>query len=240
MGVLLSNSNRLVACILSLLIPGWGQIYLGRTALAVAFQVVILSAGIGLCWSRLILHPEVFLLLGIIILAIHLTSVVSCWIASEKNQVRKITDMIAIVVFPVLFASLALSFYYYRENWLGVGLYQIPTQSMQPSIQPGDIVIVDTWAYRDSVASIGDVILFVKPTTGKNLLLKRVEQVSLSDANRPETRYYLTGDNAGASNDSRYFGWVEPKWLRGRADRTLLNYADGQIDISRSGRIAPR
>ncbi len=72
--------------------------------------------------------------------------------------------------------------------------------SMLPTYRPGTIVLGLTW---------------LRPRTGSVVvaehdgleLIKRVAQVS-------EQGYYLLGDNAAQSTDSRSYGWFAPKSIK--------------------------
>jgi signal peptidase I len=231
---------RLIALGQSLVIPGWGQILLGKKIQAFTFQAILLSVGHGLCWTRQALNSDIFLMLISLVAGIHVLSAASSYRCPVGDKIRSVRLSLLMVLFPIVFLGIALTSYYNREEWLGIGLYHVPTRSMTPSIQPGDIVIVDTWAYRQTPAEIGDVVLFEKPGTDNNLLIKRVEKITGNTGGQERTRLFLTGDNANFSSDSRHFGWVDITSLRGRVRQILLNYSVRGIEFSRRGAIGQR
>jgi signal peptidase I len=124
--------------------------------------------------------------------------------------------------------------------------FRIPSQSMEPTLRPGDQALVDKLAGRSP--RFGDLIVFRAPRTGE-LLLKRVvgvagDTVGLEDGvlvvdGRPIREPYadpkaidsvyfgpvkvgrgtvfVLGDNRANSEDSRAFGAVPTDRIIGRA-----------------------
>ena len=93
---------------------------------------------------------------------------------------------------------------------------------MTPTLIPGDIIIVDTWAYQDTTAAIGDIVIFTKPYMPRTFLIKRIKQVS-TDKMAIQPSYFIVGDNKKYSSDSRHFGWVVHTSIRGKAVNILLS-----------------
>lgn len=235
-----SKFHRLLAAFLSVLVPGWGQVYLGWYIMAFTLQAILFFVVLGSSWSRLALNPDVLFTVGILVAGIHVVAAAGCW-AIKTGQARKSYGFFAgTILFPILFVNLAAVIYYHRQDWLGIGLYHVPTQSMAPSIQPGDLVIVDTWAYRQAPVETGDIVLFAKPGDESRLLIKRVEEISAEAEAQGRIRLFLTGDNADSSSDSRHFGWVDVNSLRGRVRQILLSYSNQGFYFSRRGVIDQR
>jgi signal peptidase I len=53
-------------------------------------------------------------------------------------------------------------------------LYRVPSTSMEPTIVPGDLLIVDSWAYTRSPPERGDIVIFDAPTARHVEYVKRV------------------------------------------------------------------
>jgi signal peptidase I len=111
--------------------------------------------------------------------------------------------------------------------------------SMEPVLSEGDVVLVDLWTYHHREPRIGEVVLLQDAALPGMALVKRVSMFP-GEAGWPvSTRdhvagrsFWLLGDNAGASLDSRAFGAVPPERLRGRV---VYRY----WPPSRAGRIQP-
>ena len=73
---------------------------------------------------------------------------------------------------------------------------------MRPTIEPGDYVLVNRWAYRVRRPRRGDLVVVRDPELSDRFLVKRVSETQAS------TQIRLEGDNAAASRDSRAFGAV--------------------------------
>lgn len=90
--------------------------------------------------------------------------------------------------------------------WLGrIGRLEVVGESMSPTLLPGDRVLV----LRTRRLRLGSVVAVVDPRSAERTVLKRVSAVGPGSV-------MLLGDNAGASTDSRTFGPVELRAVRGR------------------------
>ena len=83
---------------------------------------------------------------------------------------------------------------------------------MEPFLKQGSFVLANPFAFLFSNPKIGDIV-FARHPQGNRLLIKRVMRV------RKENRtlyFWIEGDNASRSVDSRNFGWVEQKLVVGK------------------------
>lgn len=53
-------------------------------------------------------------------------------------------------------------------------LYRVPTTSMEPTLAPGDLLLMDLWAYTERVPERGDVVIFHAPGPEPLEYVKRV------------------------------------------------------------------
>ncbi|MDP9238926.1 MAG: S26 family signal peptidase [Chloroflexota bacterium] len=101
---------------------------------------------------------------------------------------------------------------------LPLGRYVVDGPSMEPAYCAGDRVLVNRLAYVRRAPAAGDVVVLRDPERRGRHLLKRI-------ATPPEgaivgkDRYFVLGDNAGVSRDSRAFGPVRRRDVVGRAWR---------------------
>jgi nickel-type superoxide dismutase maturation protease len=81
---------------------------------------------------------------------------------------------------------------------------------MAPLLEPGDEVLVDPRAYRQTPPCYGDLVVAWHPYRSDLLLIKRVARVL-------ENGYcVLEGLNPAESTDSRAFGSLPPERILGR------------------------
>ncbi|HEX9340290.1 MAG TPA: nickel-type superoxide dismutase maturation protease [Thermoplasmata archaeon] len=92
---------------------------------------------------------------------------------------------------------------------LPLGRFRVEDDSMRPTLEPGDFVLVNRWAYRFRKPAEGDVVVLRSPE-GPNFLIKRIANVV--DA----TKVFVVGDNPQGSRDSRHFGPVDRRALLGK------------------------
>ena len=81
---------------------------------------------------------------------------------------------------------------------------------MQPTLLPGDMVLVDTRAYIVSMPQVGDIVLARHPYQKDVSIIKRVADII------PEGRLVLHSDNPHVGSDSRQFGTIHQQRLIGR------------------------
>ena len=132
------------------------------------------------------------------------------------------------------------------QPFIGFKTYRIPSASMDPTLQIGDYITVDT-RYKETV--VGDVVVFIYPKSEDIDYVFRVvavagDTVSVledvvyrngdvqasdyvnSDKSRsgktignvsiPEGEFFVLGDSRGKSNDSRYWGNVPVSHIEGK------------------------
>ena len=96
--------------------------------------------------------------------------------------------------------EMGLIFLGYRHKYICEGT------SMNPTLKDGEIVLVD----RDAEIEVGDIVVAKHPVEQTSELIKRVAQIN------EHGHYFLVGDNAEDSNDSRNFGAVTKDYIKGK------------------------
>lgn len=81
---------------------------------------------------------------------------------------------------------------------------------MEPELSPGDFVVVNRWSYRFRRPERGDVVVLRDPESPTRYLVKRIADGANGGA------YFVTGDNAAESRDSRTFGPVPRDLIVGK------------------------
>jgi nickel-type superoxide dismutase maturation protease len=87
-------------------------------------------------------------------------------------------------------------------------LMRVQGASMSPTLHDGDLVLVDTQAYRVTTPQVGELIAARPAALAGKAVVKRVTAVS-------EAGWMLRGDNPSESLDSRGFGPVTREQLLG-------------------------
>jgi len=95
--------------------------------------------------------------------------------------------------------------------------------SMEPTIQSGDIVIVDRLSYKlfNSIKK-DDIVIAVQPVNPEVSICKRVIEVGGGTVpygkgiKVPDQHYWLEGDNKKKSYDSRHHGCVPSNLILGK------------------------
>ncbi len=82
---------------------------------------------------------------------------------------------------------------------------------MESTLREGQVVLVQKkWFF--CVFKKGDVVFLKDPRNGR-ILLKRIIKIRYS---RKNISFFVQGDNAKESTDSRDFGWVDKRYLSGK------------------------
>jgi nickel-type superoxide dismutase maturation protease len=87
--------------------------------------------------------------------------------------------------------------------------FKVREQSMEPWVREGDFVVVDRMSYLFSKPRVGHIVIAKNPRKPSMLLLKRIVK-------EQEDWYWIEGDNAKKSTDSRHFGWLKRDFLVGK------------------------
>ncbi|MCU0238926.1 MAG: nickel-type superoxide dismutase maturation protease [Pyrinomonadaceae bacterium] len=99
--------------------------------------------------------------------------------------------------------------------WLLLDYYQryrIEGNSMLPTLQNGDQVLVE----KNENYQINDIVVAKHPFQKSVILIKRISEIN-------EKGFYLIGDNASESTDSRTLGTFAKKDLLGKVICKLNN-----------------
>jgi len=98
------------------------------------------------------------------------------------------------------FYEIALVFLGSRHKYICEG------KSMNPTLKDGEVVLVD----RKAKIEVGDIVVAKHPIEQNSEVVKRVERIN------DHGHYFLVGDNLQDSNDSRHFGAVTIKYIKGK------------------------
>ena len=88
--------------------------------------------------------------------------------------------------------------------------FRVDDRSMEPTLNPGDYVLVNRWSYKSGEPARGDLVVVRDPQQPARFLVKRISDVTNGGS------CFLAGDNVEFSRDSRAFGPVPKDLVVGR------------------------
>lgn len=94
---------------------------------------------------------------------------------------------------------------------LPIARFLVEDHSMEPTLRPGDYLLVNRWA---SKIAKGDLVVIRDPQKSDRFLVKRITALTGSGIS-------VLGDNATVSRDSRAFGPVPRELIVGRVWRRV-------------------
>lgn len=204
---------------------GLGYLYVGRPRAAFAVPLGVLTIVGAVAWTRLILNPfgTYFLLFAVSMISV--VSLIHPIILARRVREAPVSPwnrgwVYATWVIGSLPFSFALSAS--RPTLFGFEPFRIPSVSMSPTMQRGDLVMVDTWRYRSALPSYGDLVVFNVP---REIGLKYVFRV----VGLPEDRIELR-DSKLYRNDRL----VDEAYLRGDGVAATFGRSFGPIVLDRS------
>jgi len=172
------NRRAFFAAALSLVCPGWGHLYAGapaRALAALALSVALIPC-VTLVWFGLVDSTTAALVwglwTGIEILAIPIDSARTAWRVKPPNTRPWQRLALQMIWVPVV-ATFLLS----ESDWVHerfVRPFQIAMQSMTPTLLPGDTFFVDVRAKARAALDLGDVVVFRLEDRPRDNYVKRV------------------------------------------------------------------
>ena len=173
-----------IAVLLSLIMPGLGQIYCGKLARGLVFtflNFLPLPATIGLFATSTssLLIPAV---IAMIMLAglIQLIAIIDSAFLAHNAKEYALKDYNKPVVYVLLLALITTgsvgSAFYLREQLLEA--FRVPVASNYPTILPGDRFLANKIAYKNNDPKKGDLIVFINPQDRQQNYIKRIVAVA--------------------------------------------------------------
>lgn len=170
--------NPWIAALLSLLLPGLGQLYDGEPWRGLAVYLGSLSVVAVPLWVGL---PKTFLGLIVFILIFLFYWLWMLWDAARiarrnRDYVLKPFNRWYLYLAVLLVINISASKLVVPQLLAlsAVKSYKIPSGSMEPAVRMGDHLYADMTYYRSARPARGDLVIFVSPDDPRIELLKRV------------------------------------------------------------------
>jgi len=170
------NERRkpILAAILSLLMPGLGHVYAGCLKkgfliVAIEYSLILFVGFLGILSTFYGIALTIALAAGFYIFV--LISSVKLALKNKEYQLQPFNRWYwyLVILFTVSISSNIL--FSFRGDILGYETYQIPAKSMDPTLQVGDFITVNT---KYDQLKVGDVVVFLYPNDRSVPFVKRV------------------------------------------------------------------
>lgn len=143
-----------------------------------------------------------------------------CYAQQYPVNIRS-KPIVSMLIVIILFC-ISLLVYSNKEKWLGITLVHITSESMQPVLKVGDIVLVDIQAYEKQPPQLNDIVLFTRNNIS-GYTVKRITPTPKYFDNSPKDKLFVMGDNRQDSFDSRYYGLIEASQVKGKAVFVIMS-----------------
>jgi signal peptidase I len=173
-----------IAVLLSLIMPGLGQIYCGKLSRGLVFTFLNLlplpvTIGLFAISTSSLLMPAVItmiLLAGLVQLMAIIDS--ACLANNAKEYVLKDYNKPVVYVLLVVLVTTGSvgSAFYLREQLLEA--FRVSVASNYPTILPGDRFIANKIAYKSTDPKRGDMIVFANPEDRRIIYIKRIVAIA--------------------------------------------------------------
>lgn len=168
---------------------GFGYVYVGQISVALTLIVCGATLLALISWTRLILEPWGFYLLVAVGVGLFLLQVIHpTRIAIRRPEApqKPYNRWWVYVCWTVMAGVCAEVLSTHRPSLLGYETFWIPYDSMAPTLNPGDRVMVDTWRYDDRKPVFGELVVFDGPPMSGMKSIKRMvglpgDQIEIRD-----------------------------------------------------------
>ena len=187
----IKKRHALLAALFSLISPGMGHLYVGKWQQAILIPFVLLASPALIGWTGLIFLSQGMYALLLLIAIFYLVVAVSAIMYARKissHHLNRSQRWYFYIMFLVVSGIVNSVLVDYRGKIFAYETFYIPAASMLPNLLTGDYIIVDTYAYSNKQAELGDVVVFDYPKDRKVKYIKRIiakggDHISYNDKN---------------------------------------------------------
>lgn len=239
--------NPFIAFLLSLLLPGMGQLYNGQFRKAILVLFLRLGNLYVFVLSGLIHHFIGFMLLFIFGIAVYVFSLIDAIVVAilKKRTVLQRYQRSYIYISVILVVS-SYSFFLPTNTLVGMKAMIASGPSMEPTLISGDRFVIDTHIHD---LKQGDIVVLRSPKDNKQQIVKRVialggDDIEIKDnvvtlngkpldepyitkaksgyrlglTKIPQGQIFVLGDSRDISYDSHIFGPLPKSMVIGKAN----------------------
>lgn len=158
----IKKRNGFIALILSLFLPGLGQIYNGQAKKAFLFFSLFLILPLLFGQTRLITFFYGFITLFIIELILRVYVIIDS-VKTARRLNEYVLKPFNTWYYHLLIATgmLAISIIFDTRTLLGIQTFKIPTTANNPILQAGDWAVADMRAYENKLPEYGDIVVYL-------------------------------------------------------------------------------
>ncbi len=246
---LLVARKKWLSVLLSLIMPGLGQIYCGELLRGCCFIVFFIFSPL-LVARVTVLLPDGWMLAGMglavaLALGSYLYALIDGWrLAGASGSYYQLRNFNAPVFYLAawLVGTVLILAADQHLKASAVEAYKIAGTSMAPLVLPGDYVLVKKPAYRNRSVQKGDIVIAIYPDDRSKPLIRRIKAlpgdiVSGADGATmtvPHGTVMVEGTGPGVI-DSAAFGPLELRDIVGRVTQIYFSREGGSIRCERIG-----
>ena len=195
-----SRRRPWLAVTLSLMMPGLGHVYGGRLVRGLVFlslcliPVVFLQAGMVLQYSNISMSAVIAAIIVANLMA--LVAIVDSYRVTRRTRPDyELKDYNRWYVYVLLIlmntGSTIEGAFSLRANYLEA--FRVPAASCYPTIIPGDRLLANKIAYKNTDPERGDLIVFLNPEDRRVTYIKRVVAVEGDTVEQKDYELYVNG-----------------------------------------------
>lgn len=203
--------------------PGLGSALAGRGLRAFYPGLLLLLLLVILCQLQLPDSRAGLLCSAGALLAVHAACALAAVGLPPRQGLQR--SLLGLGIFLPGMLGLCLAATSFSQQLFGYALYFIPSESMQPTLQPADLILVNTRRGDAPPLAAGRIVVFQIPGESPMVYVKRIAPKPPHLAATAPDSYFMLGDNSAHSADSRVFGLVNHSAILGEVKLVLVNLA---------------